>query len=1512
MSALHRIKTLCPVALVLLLAGCGEEDQEPACGNGVLETGEECDDGNQGFGDYCLPTCMLARCGDGFLLQGVEQCDDGNDADDDGCTNRCTLPRCGDGIVQTGEACDDGNLDDADDCLSTCVLPLCGDGFVQEGEECDDGNSSDADYCLNDCTLATCGDGFLWLRVEACDDGNSDDQDGCTNRCAPPSCGDGVVQAAEDCDDGNLDNTDDCLNTCLFAHCGDRFWRRDITDSDDPQYEECDDGNQNDHDACLNDCTEAYCGDSILWYGVEQCDDGNLLPDDGCSPLCLRFRCGDGFIQDGEQCDDGNLDNSDGCLVNCTLAHCGDGFVRTGVEQCDDGNLDNSDGCLANCTLATCGDGFLQAGVEPCDDGNFSNADHCLNDCTLATCGDGFVRIGVEQCDDSNRSDTDACLNDCTLARCGDGFVWAGVERCDDGNLDSTDDCLADCTPARCGDGFVRAGVEQCDDANQDNTDTCLANCHQFLWCDGYGITAILPEISCEGHLPSELTLVGSGFYWVDGIGPLVILHRPDGLPPLPLDPTSIQDSCVDLAGLLADVQRCQRMTIPLDSSSLLGNYQVEVLESLAAGCRDIIDFSIGPVPELDSLDPTPVCAGERLLTLYGSGFVSQTIVQLIGEGGSPILEPIATELVSSNELIATFDGLAEGWYDALVSNGDEACTALLEDAIEVVPDPLAVFAEPSVLFNEITIRITVYLSDLSADRINFVGIRKQDSIGPYQPLTYYFDPAEKGEIQADVPAGLDTGIYDLVVIDDALCVAPLYQAFRVTDSDNINLVEIDPPFGWEETRTAVTLLAQDDPEDAVVNTFVSLPTVYLNPTTTGEGTVATRLSAIGFLSSTEITAVVPADLPVGDYTVIVVNPQGSEAEVGVLEGAFQVTQQAPPTIDLVAPSTLPRTPEDQSFTVEGSNFRDPSVTLLCRNRDGEEQDPLPVEVDSDHTENLLVAVFPGSTGSEREGWICIVRLTNGDDGSYGEFSALAIIQSSLNPAGINAEPGLVTPRRALAVTGGKATARAQFIYAMGGEGGSTSVGLTTLNSVEVGHLDRYGYLVPPDETHPELGFRLLREDRWLPEPRSFAMANTVGHFIYLAGGAIDGLPTRSVIRAEILRPEDAPIIRRVRMRVVEATEPAITQPGVYYYRLAAVMPPDDPDNPGGETLASDPQPVRIPALVDDTGEPLYLQVTIRWARQEGDPILYRLYRSPMPAGSTGTERFLAEVTCETVGQDAPCEFTDFGTIDMTGELAEPRRLGDIGVWMEMPSMLHVRQGLGLARGEEPDNDLLPDTFYLYAIAGLGTSNQVRTDYEYLPIFIGTDGSHVVGTAWQPGVIPPGEANAGDPNLLRTSRWMLGAYSVDREVTDRLANPRDNWIYTGCGRRYGPATGQSEVLSKDVDAALVTSGGLLGTWIAVHDANNRAGYGHAALGNQLYMYSGRSEDPSATGDSVLVCETAEGGVECPYLKQWNNASQQLPESLYLLTGGVMSARIFLVGGSNVEGEAVPAVYSLIW
>lgn len=76
----------------------------------------------------------------------------------DTCRTTCVLPSCGDGVVDSGELCDDGTPSPCDGCDDTCrpVAGLvCGDGVLVPGcsEQCDDGNAVAGDGCAPTCTL---------------------------------------------------------------------------------------------------------------------------------------------------------------------------------------------------------------------------------------------------------------------------------------------------------------------------------------------------------------------------------------------------------------------------------------------------------------------------------------------------------------------------------------------------------------------------------------------------------------------------------------------------------------------------------------------------------------------------------------------------------------------------------------------------------------------------------------------------------------------------------------------------------------------------------------------------------------------------------------------------------------------------------------------------------------------------------------------------------------------------------------------------------------------------------------------------------------------------------------------------------------------------------------------------------------------------------------------------------------------------------------------------------------
>ena len=302
---------------ICISLGCSEE-KKPVCGNGKLEAGERCDDGNEVNDDACSNQCLPAECGDG-IVQGVlgEECDDANHVNFDLCTNACRSARCGDGILQQVEASEatptgDGGMAD--------VEPAVVAEYI---EACDDGNLDSSDGCTAECQVARCGDGVVQLGVEACDDGNDSDEDGCTTTCQLSTCGDGIVQPGEACDDGNLNDNDECRNNCNLARCGDGV----VQPRSKPVMMA----------TVMIQTFARVPANSLVMDGFEQAgaeayDDGNDVDDDACRNNCERPRCSDGVQQAGEECDDGNTLQTDACTNDCRTARCGGGYVQADVE----------------------------------------------------------------------------------------------------------------------------------------------------------------------------------------------------------------------------------------------------------------------------------------------------------------------------------------------------------------------------------------------------------------------------------------------------------------------------------------------------------------------------------------------------------------------------------------------------------------------------------------------------------------------------------------------------------------------------------------------------------------------------------------------------------------------------------------------------------------------------------------------------------------------------------------------------------------------------------------------------------------------------------------------------------------------------------------------------------------------------------------------------------------------------------------------------------------------------
>ena len=530
----------------LLLVGCGRTslDRPPiTCGDGFVDVGEECDDGNRADLDGCDSACRVesASCGNG-AIEPPEECDDGNRFGGDGCDASCRfeMTACGDGVLQPPEECDDGNTFAGDGCDPFCFvepMSFCGNGALEPGEECDDGNSFDGDGCSAFCRVESLCGNFVIEPGEECDDGNLLPGDGCDAFCrfeAPPGCGNGALEMGEECDDGNTRPGDGCDARCRLEAmpvCGNGAIE---------VGEECDDGNVLPGDGCDERCRREpppRCGNGVLDPG-EGCDDGNTTPGDGCSAICqLEPRCGDGRVDAGEECDDGNVTPGDGCDAMCRNeipAFCGDGMLDPG-EECDDGNMADGDGCDALCRVERC-EPDLVLGALPVGVTVTRTVDTSTEDDDQSACGtgndvviafevpvDGDVELEILQLGDHRYGlyrDVGSFTCTASRVRCYDpggassgvtvfGMTTRGryflvieedaVGRGGPANIALT---LLGAPPPLCGDGALDMG-EVCDDGNTASGDGCRGDCLSDETCGNGSLDPATGEVCDDGNTTS-------------------------------------------------------------------------------------------------------------------------------------------------------------------------------------------------------------------------------------------------------------------------------------------------------------------------------------------------------------------------------------------------------------------------------------------------------------------------------------------------------------------------------------------------------------------------------------------------------------------------------------------------------------------------------------------------------------------------------------------------------------------------------------------------------------------------------------------------------------------------------------------------------------------------------------------------------------------------------------------------------------------------------------------------
>jgi len=476
------------------------------CGNGVVDPGEECDDGNNFYADGCSGECKVepgwtcsdapskcipGPCGDGHPV-GDKDCDDGNLVDGDGCSSKCKVEP---GYHCTGRP-------------SVCtVINTCGDGVLFGAEECDDGNLTNGDCCDSTC------------HIESGCEREPNDTIATANVLAQVALAGGVhgFISSGDVDyfsftvplGPNADISAETRQGILGTMCStggpgidSRVRIFDVTGA----------LVVSDYDGGAGLCSRAVAvnvppGTYYAAVDASPFAGPNTTWDYELRVSVAPTHCGNGVVDPGEQCDDGNTKSGDGCSSSCQFECAGvaeiepndspaaaSGPIVPGVGVCgaiypvgdadvwrfslasySDISLETFDASGASCvgidTVATL---FAPDGTTPLAVDDDSGVGLCAFIKSATHEGARHLAPGtyyVEIQDFAASADTAYKLFLTLDAVCGNGIV-EGSEQCDGGPS-----CDATCRRIpKCGDGFVDP-PEQCDDGNTVSGDGCSSTC---------------------------------------------------------------------------------------------------------------------------------------------------------------------------------------------------------------------------------------------------------------------------------------------------------------------------------------------------------------------------------------------------------------------------------------------------------------------------------------------------------------------------------------------------------------------------------------------------------------------------------------------------------------------------------------------------------------------------------------------------------------------------------------------------------------------------------------------------------------------------------------------------------------------------------------------------------------------------------------------------------------------------------------------------------------------------
>jgi len=688
--------------------------------------------------------------------------------------------------------------------------------------------------------------------------------------------------------------------------------------------------------------------------------------------------------------------------------------------------------------------------------------------------------------------------------------------------------------------------------------------------------------------------------------------------------------------------------------------------------------------PQLLGASPKTLCANnDSQLVLTGVDLDPESVQIGLGTDLGTFTTPVTAASVSGTGTLITAsfpkDSLtpSDTPYDVVYTdkNGSQL---VLPGAVKVVAGISISAVDPGEAYNGVDFPTSIYGTGMGGVATISIQLAGGTAVALTQ-VTAIDDNRADGV----VPKGTPVGSYDVTVTDADGCTATLPGALVVTADLTVSICGVDPAFGYDMEDTDVTITATTDGTAGGATCggksgkYASTPRAWLVI-----GGALEAVDNLSFVSAGSLTGTVPKGLPVGGpYDLLVQNPDGT---VGLLAAAFKVVDLPVPQVTAIDPPTV-KSNFNGAVKIFGKNFRAPVKVEVYGPNGVLKNVPSPAVASPTEVDVTLDA-----TGLGLVVGAYVVRVTDTDQSTLGEYSVLAVISASGNIVAWTDLAATPLPDAVMrhGAAAGQVSPAARYLYVVGGDSGGATP--TRRDGTQIATLDKFGNVGDWFTGHNRLPeARTALEVVLAPAPGG------AGGYLYAIGGNSAAATVSTVSRAKILLPAEAPRIDKSSV-TLGGTLPR----GAFYYRVSAVLDGTDVANPLGETLPSEEATAHTVA-----GS----KVSLTWTAV-AKAASYRVFRTASVNGTSKQEVLLADNLPGT-------SFVDDGSAQPGA--ASPLTQGELGVWVTVSPLKRPRRAIGATLAHDPAGKA-----FLYVIGGdQGTTfanavtlTDVYDTYEYAEV----------------------------------------------------------------------------------------------------------------------------------------------------------------------------------------------------